>query len=623
MKNRTLRYRTLATTLLLLAGAAPSCATPAPPGETMMILETDMSLPKDVDAVKIEVLVRGDVRHKAVFEKLGAEQSVKIPASLGIIIGETSDPTTPVTVRVTATQQGIARVLNEAVTTVPEDRIAALRMPIQWLCWNQVKVDDNGDVQTDCPKGETCVAGSCVSNKIDVSKLATFREEDVFGGGSGNGDGSCFDVGACFTTSTDAPVDLAACSIAASGEVNVGIRVESAGICGPGGCFVVLDGKSDLGWQPGGGDTIKLPKAVCDRIESGKAAGVSVSAVSASCALKTNALPTCGPWSSAGTSTPPGVSTPVALVANQDHPVSLAVADGNVYWINSGTSDKTSGALKRMPITGGTTTLLQSMQAFPKALTLDVSAAGTVAAIYWATNGVGGTAGNVFGLDVSKASPAPISFTIPGLVSPEGIATQGGDLFFTDFGGNAVVSVNLTSKTPTTIAGPANGSPQLAAYRVAADSKTIFWTNESSAGQVMMANRMDPQPVSIADMQGTPRELALDLQSGVAAAVYWTNYSSGEVMTASITGTPALAGTPTKVVDMQTKPYGVVVDGATLYWTNGDGTVMKAPKAGGIPVVVASGQASPGAITVDSDNVYWINQGSLTKADGAIMKLKK
>lgn len=622
MMNRTLMARTAAT-FLLLAGAAPSCATPAAPGETMMILETDMSLPKDVDTVKIEVLVRGDVRHKAVFEKLGAEQSVKIPASLGIIIGEESDPTTPVTVRVTATQQGTARVLNEVVTTVPEERIAALRMPIQWLCWDRVKIDDNGDAQTDCPEGQTCIAGSCVTNKIDSSKLETFREADVFGGGSGNGDGSCFDVGACFTTSTDAPVDLNACTITANGDVNVGIRVESAGICGPGGCFVVLDGKSDLGWQPGDGNTIKLPKAVCDRISENKAAGVSVSAVSAACALKTNGLPTCGPWSSSGTSTTPGVETPVALVANQDHPVSLAVADGSVYWINAGTSDKTSGALKRMPITGGSTTLLQSMQAFPKALTLDVTAAGAVKAIYWATNGVGGATGNVLGLDVSKASPVPISFTLPGLVSPEGIATQGGDLFFTDFGGNAVVSVNLASKTPTTIAGPANGSPQLGAYRVAADSKTIFWTNESSAGQVMMANRMDPQPVAIADMQGTPREIALDVQGGVAAAVYWTNYSSGEVMTASITGTPALAGSPTKVVGMQTKPYGIVVDGATLYWTNGDGTVMKAPKAGGTPVVVASGQASPGAIAVDSDNVYWINQGSLTKADGAIMKLKK
>lgn len=621
MTSRRLMFRTAATAVVLLVGSAPSCATPPPPGETMMVLETDMSLPKDVDSVKIEVLVRGDVRHKAVFEKLGGEQSVKIPASLGIIIGPESDPTTPVTVRVTASQKGQARVLNEAVTTVPEGRLVALRMPIQWLCWDRITVDGDGNAQTDCPKGETCVAGSCVTNKVDPAKLKDFRAEEVFGGGTGDGDGSCFDVGACFTAGTDAPVDLATCSITSGVDVNVGIRVESAGICGPGGCFVVLDGKSDLGWQPGPGGTIKLPRAVCDRIGSGSAAGVSVSAVSATCAQKTNTLPTCGPWSSAGTSTPPGVATPLALVANQDHPVSLAVADGSVYWINAGTSDKPSGALKRMPVSGGPTTLLQSMQAFPKALALDINA-GQVRAVYWATNGVGGP-GNVLGLDLSKATPAPIAFTLSGLVSPEGIATQGGELFFTDFGGNAVVSVNLTSKAAVTLAGPANGSPQPGAYRVVADSKTVFWTNSPSPGAVMMSNRMDPMPVSIATMQGTPRELALDLVGDIATAVFWTNYTSGEVMTAQITGTPALAGTPKPVFTMQTKPYGVAVDGASLYWTNGDGTVMKAPKEGGTPVVLASGQASPGAIVVDSDSVYWINQGSLTKADGAIMKLKK
>lgn len=626
MVNRTLMHRTAALGFFVVAGAAPSCAAPPAPGEVMMVVETDMSLPKDVDTVKIEVLVRGDVRHSATFTKLGGQDSVKIPASLGIIIGEESDPTTPVTVKVTAKQNETPRVLSEAVTTVPESRIAALRMPIQWLCWDQVQVDGNGDAQTTCPVGKTCVAGSCVDKKIDSSKLEDFRREDVFGGGTGTGDGSCFDVGNCFVGSTDAPVNLSDCTIASSDDVNVGIRVDTAGICGPSGCFVVLDGKSDSGWQPAGSGRLKLPTAVCDRIGSGKASGVSVSKVSASCAQKTKALPTCGPWSSAGTAGPtPGTQTPVTLVANQDHPVSLAVADGQVYWVNAGTSDAAKGALKRMPVTGGSTSLLQAGLAFPKGLTLVPDAQGNVGQIYWATSGVG-SAGAVLGLDVSKSPAKPITVSIPGLSSPEGIANAIGNIYFTDFSGNAVWQWNIGGNVSNLIAGPGNGAAQIGAYRIAADKKTVYWTNESAMGSVMMADHMDPQPVSIADMQGTPREIALDIVDDEATAVFWTNFSSGEVMTASLTGTPAIAGTPKALFTMATSvnPNGIVVDGTDVYWTNfGDGTVMKIAKAGGEAKVVASGQASPGAIAVDKDNIYWINQGSLAKADGSIMKLKK
>lgn len=630
MMKRTLMYRTAATTFLILAGAAPSCATPPAPGEVMMVVETDMSLPKDVDYVKIEVLVRGDVRFFREFKKAGVDDELRIPASLGVIVDADTDPTTPVTMRVTARQKSVPRVLTEVVTTIPSDRIAALRMPIQWLCWDLVKDDENGDARTTCPgEGQTCIAGSCVTNKVDSSKLDTFHEEDVFGGGTGKGDGSCFDVSPCFTGSVDAPVDLTTCTIASTDDVNVGIRVESAGICGPGGCFVVLDGKSALGWQAGPGGKLTLPKAVCDRISSGDAGGVSVAKVTDACALKTNSLPTCGPWSSVGTAGPaPGSATPVALVANQSHPVSLVVADGNVYWVNSGTSDKLNGTVKRMPVAGGSTELLASNQAFPKALTLDFASAGKVSSIYWATSGVGGP-GGVFRRDVTKSTSAPTAFDIPGLVSAEGIAVQGADLFYTDFSGNAVGTVKVTNQMPVIIAGPTNGAGQSGAYRVAADSKTVFWTNETASGSVVMADRLDPMPVSIADTQDSPKELALDLVGDIAAAIFWTNYGSGEIVTASITGSPAIAGTPAVLFPGQASPIGIVVDGADVYWTNSgtvggqDGTVMKAPKAGGTPVVIASGQSWPGAIAVDKDSVYWINQGSLTKADGAIMKLAK
>jgi hypothetical protein len=629
--SKSLSFSALAT-LALGAATVASCKAPVPIGELMLVLQTDMSLPKDVDSLKIEVLVRGDTRFSQSFEKLGNEESLKIPASLGVTIGDKTDPTTPITLRISAFQQGKARVLRETVTTVPADRLAAVRLPIQWLCWNQVKDDGMGHVDTSCPSGQTCVAGSCKEKTVDSSKLSDYKDSDVFGGGTGKGDGVCFDTATCFGAAADAPVDMATCSITASGDVNVAIRVDSAGICGPSGCFVTVDAKSDFGWQPGPNGTLVLPKAVCDRITTGLAAGVSVAPVSSACPLKTEGVPACGPWSSSGKSPgAPGTVTPVALIANQAHPVALALATPSVIWTNSGASAMATGSLKSISMAGGPTTPLLAMQAFPKDLALDESQGGTISGIYFTTNGVGGMPGAVVGLDVTDPmSPKPVSFAIPNLSTPEGIAVGNGALYFTDFTTGAIEKVDLATKMVTPIASTSIGNAQNSPYRIAVDKQTLFWTNEGQMGtladSVMYADLADPMPTVLAMGQKTPRGLVLDLDTtGVAKAIYWTNSEpGGDVMTAKLSGTPAVPGMATVFASKQARPIGIAVDADTVYWTNrDDGTVMKAPKAGGAPVVVAKGQSTPGAIAVDADNVYWINEGSSTTSNGAVMKLAK
>ena len=629
MKSRTTLSRISLATLCLAACAASSCA--KPPGELVLVLQTDMSLPKDVDAIVIEVLVRGDTRYSNEFDQLGSDGSIQIPASLGVVVGPNTDETTPITFRVTAKQNNVPRVLRETVTTVPPTNVVSLRMAVQWLCWDQVQPDPMGNPQTTCADGQTCVAGSCVDKTVDSSKLPPYSAPSVFGGGTGkNNDGSCFDVTSCFTGSIDAPVDMTTCSITPIGKVNVALRVESAGICGPSGCFVPLDANSDGGWQPGPNGTILLPAAICSKtpLPAGPVTGVSVSGVTSACALKTESLPTCGPWSSSGKSPPPpSATTPVPFVTNQNHPVSLAVAGGNVYWTSSGTSTTAAGAVKTMPTANSTTiTTLASLQAFPKDIALDVNAKGMVAGVYWTTNGVTGTAGGIAGWDVTNA--AKITFpVIPGLKSPEGLTVQGGALYFTDFSANTLYTVNLTSQAGAAIASATTDPTLLSPDRIVADAATIYWTNESG-GSVMMLDRATSKLVVISKAEGTPRDLAVDLDANKhATALYWTDYGSGNVMTAPITaGPPATAGTPSQVATKQASPYGIALDATSVYWTNsGDGTVVRIPKAqpGSAPVVLATGQASPGAIAVDSTGtVYWINQGTTAATDGAIMKVK-
>ena len=156
-----------------LAALAFACSTAAPltPGQVMLAVQTDLSLPKDVDKVRIEVASNGKVHFQRDYE-VGPE-GLRIPATLGIIAGK--DPSVPVTVRVIARKSGELRVLREAITTIPTDRVATLRVPITWLCDEMVVDDGNGGAKSACAEGETCVSGSCVTATVAVEKLRPTR----------------------------------------------------------------------------------------------------------------------------------------------------------------------------------------------------------------------------------------------------------------------------------------------------------------------------------------------------------------------------------------------------------------------------------------------------------------
>lgn len=299
----TLSLRRIATatgysTLLFAAATAlPSCSSDAEPpkGQLMVTVQTDMPIPKDVDSIRIEISTYGNLLFGNDYAV--GSSGLLIPATLAIVAGE--DPSAPVHIRLISRQKNKVRTLREAVTTVPPDRIGILRMPIQWLCDGQAK--EVGDqVQSTCPEGQTCVAGRCEDRKIDSKTLETYAPELVFGGGSGRGDGSCFDTVPCFSQGSGAEVDVSSCSITKPVNAGKGTNVAlvmppgSDGICGPDACLIPLDGESPEGWRTENGQ-IALPPAVCDHLEAGKIVAV---AVTTACETKTTRVPTCGPWSS-------------------------------------------------------------------------------------------------------------------------------------------------------------------------------------------------------------------------------------------------------------------------------------------------------------------------------------
>ena len=330
--------RWLKYTGLVVAGVAmsSSCSNkPKPPGELMLSLQTDMSIPKDIDAVWIEISKYGNTVFRNRYDV--GPSGVKIPATLAVEADPGKSP--PVTIRVISQQGTKTRTLREVVTTVPPDRTAMLRVPIEWLCdgsGEQIPGTSPPQFKNTCPAGQTCQSGTCTTSTVDSSKLPTFKPADVFGGGNGDGTGKCFDTLGCFSTPIALPVDTTTCTadvsdlmggsagagtgggavdgVAGSGtgatggaggtgqaqgalgaaKLNIALELPSGGdgICDSNQCLVPLDGQSE--WTVSN-TTVTLPKAVCDRLQSGAAQAV---VATLSCDTKTAATPTCGPWSS-------------------------------------------------------------------------------------------------------------------------------------------------------------------------------------------------------------------------------------------------------------------------------------------------------------------------------------
>lgn len=263
-------------------------------GQLMLVVTTNLAPPKDFDSMQIRVVEEGSSVpiHELVYA-LDGSQAVKLPATLGVVAG--SDPNRTVRVTVQALRRGQVRVTRDAIARVPRDRVASLPLPIDGLCVDKTACGSDPD-----GKPLTCVAGRCVSASVETEGLSDYLLGEVFGGGTGNGDGVCFDTLACFTNGRAVAVDPSDCSIERDTASGFGFNVAvvrppgSDGICASNACLLPLDldrftGPIRTGWREVP-QRATLPPIICD-------AGLPVM-VTTSCTTK--AAPTCGPWSATG-----------------------------------------------------------------------------------------------------------------------------------------------------------------------------------------------------------------------------------------------------------------------------------------------------------------------------------
>ncbi|WP_437611740.1 hypothetical protein WMF20_06875 [Sorangium sp. So ce834] len=581
------------------AVAQAACSAPVT-GEVMIAVQTDMAMPKDLDRFDLEVL-SGDNRIINEGFSLGADpEDVSLPGTQGLTVSD--DPSLEIRVTVRGLLRGRVRVKHTVVTTVPEDRVATLWMPLHFLCSG-----DEADAEGACGADRTCVAGTCVDAHVSAELLPDYVERDVL-------HRACFDVARCFGGADLAEVEPEGCTIAASDDVNVAIATEGDGVCGPFGCFVPLEAESEVGWRRTPEGRVALPKAICSP-ERQPAPVVVTSPVTASCPRKRIGDPLCAV----------DERQPVVLAARQRSPMSLAVSDEAVFWTEQGSlSAPADGAVKRVARTGGRPETLASGQAAPRQIAL-----GEGGRVFWTNHGIGNRESALMRLIVGSNKPERLldepSSGRPGAL--EGLATNGDRLFWTQLSGSpgepgSVGQMELSRRVAEPVF-DAGSYP----YRIAAADSVVCWTDHGAGetGEVRCREADAAAPVIVGDRESTPYGIALDARDPVE--VFWVNYRSGEVVRGAVDGSRRDV-----LVEGCKGPYGVALDEQLIYWTNrGDGTVKALPRGAapgvgcgaGQVLTLAEGQRSPGAIAAPAGAIYWVNEGSAGEADGAVVRRAK
>jgi hypothetical protein len=314
--------RVLPLAALVSLGAIGACSAPSK-GALVLAVSTDMQAPKDIDVVSVYITTNGAPKFNYMGRVL-PDGTVSLPATLAIV--EPDEQGAEIRIRVVAfqTQSGggaNTRVLRDVLTTVPHERTALLRVPLDFL-------DDGsgmGMVPSQYVPGpgaspdgltafdltrivskcdwtnlkQTSVSGVCTGALVDSSTLESFVTSEVFGDGGMQANGapaSCFDPAICFAQpSPVVGLDMRTCSFpmpagANPSTLNVALVAPGTGTCTAQGCFVPLPNDATAGWTVQGGNVVLVP-GVCAKLS----ASVSLAVSAGACAAHMLSEPVCEP----------------------------------------------------------------------------------------------------------------------------------------------------------------------------------------------------------------------------------------------------------------------------------------------------------------------------------------
>ena len=244
----------MATLLVTLLGGCKS-SDGAAGGELVVVIESDLSIPKDIDRLHFEASA---IDRALLSEDIDDLSSLRLPLTFRVPFPGDSRP---VTLRAVASHKGVPRIQRDAVTPIPGSYVGVVRLPLSYLCDGTAKPDGSST----CPSEQTCIAGACLPSFLPPDSISN---KPWSPDAQGSSQSDCFDVLSCFDTARRVTLDSADCSFevpsgAKLDHLNVAVQLppESDGICGAQHCWIVLEAGAE-GWSLTG-SRVRLPKSLC------------------------------------------------------------------------------------------------------------------------------------------------------------------------------------------------------------------------------------------------------------------------------------------------------------------------------------------------------------------------
>lgn len=299
----------LSTAILIGIGLilTESCARESAPGQVMLLVSTNLSVPTDADTLRVTVTRDGAADSEQCYwlrefasGTTPVCQPATLPGTVAVVSKEGASRLAKVHLELRqGGAKGSVRVQRDAELQIPSEGVKQLAIPLDFLCLE-------ANLHAACAPGTTCQAGSCVDDRVE--QLADYVPTPS----ACTSETCCFNVTSCFGSinggnSTPPQEDInLGCAIKGNTALDaVGVNVAlivnptavgNAGVCDAtsGKCLIPLDhgpeGWTTLKDSNGVPVAIGLPEAVC--AVPSNITGVVVSR-SGQCGVKTASLPTC------------------------------------------------------------------------------------------------------------------------------------------------------------------------------------------------------------------------------------------------------------------------------------------------------------------------------------------
>ena len=276
----------------------------------------------------------------------------------------------------------------------------------------------------------------------------------------------------------------------------------------------------------------------------------------------------------------------------------LALVGTDLYW-----TEADSGAVKTMPVTGGTPADVATGQLKPLSIAADADG------VYWANEGdESAGSSTVMKKALPLAAGAPVTLVTGTAADPESpvikaIAVADSTLYYTlvndvrAISTDEAVTDDVVVGTATNLdIGMASGYPS----GLAVDGTYVVWTTgiRSAIERDDLLEGSDAY-LELGESQG---DVLWHNVASDGTNAYWattTNIVTSALVKEAGGANTTLATTP------DFKPItAFAIDAANVYFAN-DGSIFKAPLGGGDPVIIARDQAAPSSMLVEGTTLYF------------------